>query len=836
MPSSNTFDPRKKSVRRVVDSVVGEPWAITESKLQVIAEFLEDRANGGLVSDEEIRSQFGAAESSEEKPQIVDGVQVIDVDGTLAPRMNLMMRFSGGTSTEMLERKIHEAGQNDKVKTILLRIDSPGGAASYTPEVARAIRESPKRTVAVAQNTMASGAYWIGSAADEVYASESTQVGSIGVYMVLSNQKERFEKEGVKFKVFRAGALKAAGNPYEEWSGEQVSSLQKQVDDIYETFTASVAESRGVTQAEVKERFGKGSVFLAAEAAERGMIDGVATFAEVLDRERKKLTGRIPESTVSIHHSEETMTFSAKLKSALHAADLVASAEVSDETVEVAIKSWCKAKSLSYDELKSKEDALIKSLFDIYIGDDKPTQQASDKPKQVNESELRDKVLSEERFRQNEMRARAKLIPHVTAEQVEAAIDSGISVERAVESWLKNASTLEQNVSVTAGAAQVDKYVEGATEAILARCGSTFQVDDNVLANYGNAFRYKSFLDIARGYMQQCGHQLSASGNPEDDARAFLAIGGIEQRTIQSASSVNRSAQHPHLLDWLAGKMLKRPYPIADVLYEQWAARLPDVNDFDPKHFVEVGIFDELDLLQEDEDPASVKFSSGLDSWYKVDRFANETGLTVEMVVGDKVQGFARQLASFSRAPARTINSRCIALLQENPTLLDGTAMFHTSRGNIVSAGSGGAPSDAQASVMREKHRLIPGYANQVQGVPPKMALCPAHWEGAAKQTFMIGVRDPKVANTDSTINTVRGEISPLIDARLDAFSNLKWWTAIDPNESPCIGYAYFNGYGQGGQRRSYVNPKTLTRYYVIEARFGVAAVGWRGMVQNAGQ
>ena len=72
------INPQKKSVRRVVSAVLNEPWAITETKLQAISDFLEIRANGGVLTEEEIRASLGPESNQRDEPRIIDGVQVIE--------------------------------------------------------------------------------------------------------------------------------------------------------------------------------------------------------------------------------------------------------------------------------------------------------------------------------------------------------------------------------------------------------------------------------------------------------------------------------------------------------------------------------------------------------------------------------------------------------------------------------------------------------------------------------------------------------------------------------------------------------------------------------------
>src|SRR5207302_11309430 len=103
------------------------------------------------------------------------------------------------------------------VSAVVLDTDCPGGSAAGTPELASKIRAArgKKPIIAVANALMASAAYWIASAADEIVATPSADVGSVGGYQAHLDQSQALEKEGLKVTFIQEPALKTAGNPYE---------------------------------------------------------------------------------------------------------------------------------------------------------------------------------------------------------------------------------------------------------------------------------------------------------------------------------------------------------------------------------------------------------------------------------------------------------------------------------------------------------------------------------------------------------------------------------------------------------------------------------------------
>ena len=350
--------------------------------------------------------------------------------------------------------------------------------------------------------------------------------------------------------------------------------------------------------------------------------------------------------------------------------------------------------------------------------------------------------------------------------------------------------------------------------------------------------RSKRSIDLCRETLRAAGR--SVTGDDESDALEFLKTGGLATRTMVADGSVNQSGDHPFLVDNLANKVLQDPAPIADIHFEQWAGRLEDAKDFGLQSVGEVGMFTTLDLFtEEDDETTELKFDSKLKTYYKVDRFRNKVGLTVEMIVGDKLGGFARQLASLRNAGRLKLNKMCLDVLALNPTLPDGIPMFHASHNNLVTTGAG--PNHDQLQAMRTMHRKQTAYTGEDRppepmGIGPRLALVPSKWETLARQTMYNNVADVKVPNTDDNINTVAGEVAPLPEIRLDDYDADAWYTSIGNDFGEFnVGYAYQRGYGRDGRRTTWFSNESTKRFVAFESRFAAAAVGYRSMVKNPG-
>jgi signal peptide peptidase SppA len=819
---------RNYQIRNIVRAVLGNCWAIEPSKLEDIVAFLEARASGIIPSEDEIQSRFKVESQTadeDDEPKIIDGVQVVDVFGTLAPRMNLMARFSGGTSTQKLAKELQAAGVNDAVETVILRIDSPGGAASFTPEAAAAVRDlaSKKRVVASATNQMASGAYWIGAAADEVIASPSTTVGSIGVYTILQNVKEQADRAGVKFDVFRAGDLKAAGNPYEELTESRKASIQKQVDDIYTNFIGDIASFRDVSISTVKNDFGKGSTFLASEAQSLGMIDGVATFDQVLERERKSV-GSVPRGREVLIVKDELMD--KKVKAALFANELIPSLDVSDDVAEAALATA--RRLLSIDDSASVDQ--IVSTITGPVTMDVTTNEAT-VPTDADEVPGRERGIgaAAERERINELRTRGRLL-NVSDERVQTAIDDGTTVSSALVTWTADLANVEVPVdTIRGGEAQVDKLCEAGAAVISDRYGQELSDHEReAVTRYGASLENRRLLDITREVMKANGSRPSY--NDYEDAEAFLSQPG---QILTSGGSANRRGDHPDLMSVLTRKSLNEGPRFAQVTYPQWCQRIGDLPDFKPRSFIDIGVFGELDAITEDQEPKQLKIDSEMQNWIKADRYAGEVGLTIEMIVDDDLDAFIRNVRGLSVSSRHTLQTVILNQFHANPTMLDGNAFFSSAHNNLIT--TGGAPAEAQYATHRRMHRLQTSYGTgEPMGLTFTRVLVPAQHETAAIQST-IPVMETKTPATDATVNTFRGLVTPVVEARLDAYDTNAWYSLVEPGLTAAVVYAFQRGFGENGMQSERYDDRRKTRYFGIETRFGVALANWRAMIKNDG-
>ncbi len=268
----------------IIMACAAEPWAMEKTKLVTVANFLRFKAAGGHYAGEEVArvTQKAAREVQKAEGQ----VGVLPIQGVIGERMNLLDDISGGTSSELISKQFRAMLNDSSVKAIILDINSPGGVARSTEEVATEIYNARgiKPIVAQINTCAASAAYWLATQADEVVVTPSGMAGSIGVYMLHEDISEMLAQEGIKETLVYSGEYKVLGNSFEPLSDEAKSIMQKNVDELAASFVKGVARGRNVSLATVNDRFGQGLTFNAQELVDRGMADTVGTMADTLAR------------------------------------------------------------------------------------------------------------------------------------------------------------------------------------------------------------------------------------------------------------------------------------------------------------------------------------------------------------------------------------------------------------------------------------------------------------------------------------------------------------------------------------------------------------------------
>jgi protease-4 len=224
-----------------------------------------------------------------ESPHISTGprVGVVLVKGTIG------MGEPGGADDSVM-KSIKRFADDDSMKAVVVRIDSPGGAVGPSQEIHdEVVKLAKKKTVVCSLgNLAASGGFYIAVACPKIVSAPGTLTGSIGVISQFPNVKGLAERFSFRMETVKSGKLKDAGNPFRDMTPEDRAFWQSLVDRVYGQFLAAVVEGRGLDEAEVR-KVADGRVITGAEAKDLGLVDALGNFYDAVDLAKKeaKLSG-----------------------------------------------------------------------------------------------------------------------------------------------------------------------------------------------------------------------------------------------------------------------------------------------------------------------------------------------------------------------------------------------------------------------------------------------------------------------------------------------------------------------------------------------------------------
>ena len=199
-----------------------------------------------------------------------DRVGVVKIEGTIV-------------ESESVIDKIIKFRKSKRVKAIILRINSQGGAVAPSQEIYQEVKKTckEKKVVVSVESIAASGGYYIACVADKIIANPGTLIGSIGVILHIENIEELLQKIGLKMKVIKSGKYKDIGSITRTMTKEEKTLLQQFSDDIYYQFVNAVVEGRDMKREEVL-KLADGRIFTGAQAIKLGLIDELGNLQDAI--------------------------------------------------------------------------------------------------------------------------------------------------------------------------------------------------------------------------------------------------------------------------------------------------------------------------------------------------------------------------------------------------------------------------------------------------------------------------------------------------------------------------------------------------------------------------
>ncbi|MFU2013957.1 signal peptide peptidase SppA [Peribacillus butanolivorans] len=230
------------------------------------------------------------ASDSEFYEEVIEGedfsnvIAVFDVEGTIQDTGEASLLSSATYNHRAFMDKLKMAEENDDIKGIILRVNSPGGGVVESAEIYDKILDikKVKKPVYVSMGSMAaSGGYYISAPADKIYASPETMTGSLGVIMHGYNYEKLAKKYGVEFETIKSGPHKDIMSPSREMTDEEREILQNMIDNSYDQFVKIIVDGRGMTEKEVR-KIADGRIYDGRQAKENHLIDDFGHLDDVI--------------------------------------------------------------------------------------------------------------------------------------------------------------------------------------------------------------------------------------------------------------------------------------------------------------------------------------------------------------------------------------------------------------------------------------------------------------------------------------------------------------------------------------------------------------------------
>ena len=180
-------------------------------------------------------------------------------------------------------KQLHDFANNDKVRAVVLRIDSPGGVVGPSQEIWSAVSKlKEKKPVIVSMGSVAaSGGYYIAAPATLIYANPGTITGSIGVLMKFSNLEGLMDKVGMKSFTLKTGKFKDVGSPARTMSAEERAMLQSVIESTHDQFIKAVAAGRRLSEEKVRA-IADGRIFSGEQALQHKLVDRLGTMQDAV--------------------------------------------------------------------------------------------------------------------------------------------------------------------------------------------------------------------------------------------------------------------------------------------------------------------------------------------------------------------------------------------------------------------------------------------------------------------------------------------------------------------------------------------------------------------------
>lgn len=364
------------------------------------------------------------------------------------------------------------------------------------------------------------------------------------------------------------------------------------------------------------------------------------------------------------------------------------------------------------------------------------------------------------------------------------------------------------------GADSRDKRILAMSNALTARMGASKE-------DGANPYRGMRLHELARA----C---LRASGvNPDGMSQMEIATAVLTRQIPRGAQT---TSDFPVILENTLHKLVLTGFVAQPGTYERFC-KLGDVSDFRAWNRLVPGLIGNLDTVNESGEYKNKNIPDAEKNSVQATRKGNIINITPEVLVNDDTGYIQTMALSLGAAGPRAIERAVYTLLNSNPNLSDGVAVFAAGRGNL--AGSGAVPSVTTLDAARQAmaSRTAPGTDAEYLDIRPAVAVVPLA-QGGNTRVLVNAVYDPDTANKLQKPNMVNGIVKDVVDS--PRLSGTAWYLFADPNVAPVIEVVFLDGQ-RTPQVTEEINFRTSGLAWKVELPFGAGYIGHHGGYKNPG-
>lgn len=412
---------------------------------------------------------------------------------------------------------------------------------------------------------------------------------------------------------------------------------------------------------------------------------------------------------------------------------------------------------------------------------------------------------------------------HGASDLAESLLRQNASIDQARAAILDRMDAADQSrrggstVSVQTVRDEHDTRMRGMEEAIMHRMDPRAQLTD-----LGRNYRGLSLTEMAREALEGLGVSTRGLSRNEIATRAFATRAG----------GYHTTGDFPSLLGGVGARRLRAAYELVPTTYQLWARRAPNLQDFRITNVLAVGGAPELKKLNEAGEYTYGTISEDATS-YRAFSYGRAIGMTRQMFVNDDVSAFDRLLQRFGESARRLENRLVYDQITGNPTMQDGTALFHASHGNLLAATSTLTLDNmGKVRALMRKQKDLDG-KTQLNLVPAYL-IVPSDLEQAAYGFTSSNYAPTKLDDVNEFRVGGRTAVEPIVEPLLDEVSTAAWYMAARNGQIDTVEFAYVDG-SEGVRTETFASEDIDGVKIRATLDFAAKVIDWRGLAKANG-